>query len=93
MITIKTLEALLPEFDYQPDGSFRGWLRTITLNKFREHLRRKSIKAARGQDTAIGAVPAPESTWDLNYRQQDLCKTHRVYQSSSARQLQYNRGH
>ena len=60
----------LPGFEYQPDGSFRGWLRTITLNKFREHLRRKSIQAARGQDTAIGSVAAPESTWDLNYRQQ-----------------------
>ena len=28
------------------DGSFRGWLRTITNNKIRDHFRRQSGKAA-----------------------------------------------
>lgn len=31
----------LPEFEYRPDQSFRAWLRTVTLNKWREHCRRK----------------------------------------------------
>ena len=31
----------LPEFVYQPGRSFRGWLRTITLNKWRETCRRR----------------------------------------------------
>ncbi len=32
----------LPEFKYSPSGSFRNWLRTVTLNKYRESQRRKS---------------------------------------------------
>lgn len=31
----------LPEFRYEIDGSFRGWLRALTLNKHRELARRK----------------------------------------------------
>jgi len=30
----------LPEFRYDAGQSFRGWLRTITLNKWRERCRR-----------------------------------------------------
>jgi RNA polymerase sigma-70 factor (ECF subfamily) len=30
----------LPEFSYDPRKSFRGWLRTIALNKYRERCRR-----------------------------------------------------
>jgi RNA polymerase sigma-70 factor (ECF subfamily) len=30
----------LPEFRYTPDRSFRAWLKTVTLNKWREGLRR-----------------------------------------------------
>ncbi|REJ97878.1 MAG: sigma-70 family RNA polymerase sigma factor [Planctomycetota bacterium] len=32
----------LPEFDYDASRSFRGWLRTITLNKCRDQLRRQA---------------------------------------------------
>jgi RNA polymerase sigma-70 factor (ECF subfamily) len=32
----------LPEFEYQGNGSFRSWLRTVTLNKLRESRRRKT---------------------------------------------------
>src|SRR5690242_15425848 len=30
------LLAKLPTFEYQKDGTFRGWLRTLTINKYRE---------------------------------------------------------
>jgi len=33
----------LPEFDYNPRGSFRGWLYTLTLNKMRERHRRRAL--------------------------------------------------
>jgi len=35
----------LPEFDYDPERSFRGWLRTVTLNKWRERCRRLPFPA------------------------------------------------
>jgi RNA polymerase sigma-70 factor, ECF subfamily len=31
----------LPEFEYQPGRSFRGWMRTILMNKWRDRPRRK----------------------------------------------------
>ena len=34
----------LPEFQYDPNRSFRGWLRQVTLNKHRERLRKKKLK-------------------------------------------------
>lgn len=33
----------LPEFQYDPGRSFRGWLRTLTINKLREIKRRRSL--------------------------------------------------
>lgn len=30
----------LPEFHYEPGGSFRAWLKTIAVNKWRDHCRR-----------------------------------------------------
>lgn len=34
----------LPQFRYDPDMSFRAWLKTVTLNKWREGLRRRGGK-------------------------------------------------
>ena len=60
----------LPEFKYDASASFRGWLRTITLNKHRESCR-KAKRAVRANQSAILdlAVANAESTWDMNYRQ------------------------
>jgi RNA polymerase sigma-70 factor (ECF subfamily) len=33
----------LPRFDYDKQGSFRGWLRTVVTNKARDRLRRRSL--------------------------------------------------
>lgn len=59
----------LPDFRYEASKSFRGWLRTITLNKHREYCR-KSKKIVNGNQSALLSLAAnAESTWDLNYRQ------------------------
>jgi RNA polymerase sigma-70 factor (ECF subfamily) len=42
------LVAKLPSFEYQESGSFRGWLRTLTINKYRESLRRKRLPMVAG---------------------------------------------
>jgi RNA polymerase sigma-70 factor (ECF subfamily) len=65
----------LPEFEYDPGKSFRSWLRTITLNKWRERLRKQAVVPA-GNDAGLDEVPAPpaaEPFWDTEYRQL-LCR-------------------
>lgn len=49
----------LPEFDYQPGKSFRGWLRTVTLNKWREGCRRRKEVIA-GEGEALPEPVAPD---------------------------------
>src|SRR5438105_1833156 len=39
----------MPEFAYDPKGSFRAWLKTVTLNKWRENQRRKAARPDEGQ--------------------------------------------
>ena len=58
----------LPEFTYDPKRSFRGWLRTVTLNKWRERRRR--------QVPVAGAAPVEAASEDplgaleeMEYRQ------------------------
>src|SRR5436190_11776880 len=66
-----TLLQKLPEFDYQREKSFRGWLRTITLNRWRDVRRRQAVRAHVGPE-ALDNLPAPaaaEALWDAEYRQ------------------------
>jgi RNA polymerase sigma-70 factor (ECF subfamily) len=46
----------LPEFQYDPSKSFRGWLRTIALNKWRERCRRFSARPDQGGDSGLSGV-------------------------------------
>ena len=60
----------LPTLKYDRQGSFRGWLRTVTLNKYRERRRKKTLPVADITQSQIGElvpVPQAESTWDLDY--------------------------
>ncbi len=41
----------LPQFSYDGRKSFRGWLKTVTLNKWRDHLRRR-------HETPLGSAAA-----------------------------------
>src|ERR1700722_11673297 len=43
-----TLLQKLPEFHYDPGKSFRAWLRTLTVNRWRDSLRRKAAVLGRG---------------------------------------------
>lgn len=60
----------LPDFSYDPQRTFRGWLRTVLLNKWRQQQRR------RGRVVCVGAsVDRPESSadalellWEADYR-------------------------
>jgi len=49
----------LPSFTYDGSRSFRGWLRTVTLNKLREGLRRRRPLACLAPDVA-SQLPEPD---------------------------------
>jgi RNA polymerase sigma-70 factor, ECF subfamily len=51
------LVAKLPTFVYQRDGTFRGWLHALTINKYRELQRRKRLPTVDG----LSDVPARDS--------------------------------
>ena len=62
----------LPSFEYDKSRSFRSWLRTVTINRYRESLRKKSIGAKPATESVLAQHMAPDaaqSTWDLNYQQ------------------------
>lgn len=62
----------LPEFEYDPQKSFRGWLRVLTLNKWRENRRHRGIAMAEASDSALTGLISPEDDdpfWQVEYRQ------------------------
>jgi RNA polymerase sigma-70 factor (ECF subfamily) len=64
----------LPDFKYDAaKRNFRGWLKTVTINKCRELQRRRVIKlGAAGEQDALQAVAVAddlEQFWDAEYRQ------------------------
>jgi RNA polymerase sigma-70 factor (ECF subfamily) len=50
----------LPEFQYDRSKSFRGWLRAIALNKWRERCRRFSAQPDKGGDAGLSGVADKE---------------------------------
>lgn len=50
----------LPQFEYDPNQRFRGWLRTITVNRVRDlHRRRNARPEAASEPTRFAESPAP----------------------------------
>jgi RNA polymerase sigma-70 factor (ECF subfamily) len=61
----------LPEFTYDPQRSFRAWLRTVALNKWRECRRKSSHALVTADATDLAQVAAPdaaEALWEAEYR-------------------------
>lgn len=52
------LFAKLPAFDYDGTRSFRAWLRTVLLNKWRDACRHQAARPALPNDRALEAMPA-----------------------------------
>jgi RNA polymerase sigma-70 factor, ECF subfamily len=62
----------LPDFNYDQQRSFRSWLRTTTVNKWCDHLRRRAtaLKGAGPQGLENVALPdVAEAIWENEYRQ------------------------
>lgn len=63
----------MPDFEYDRQKSFRSWLRTVTLNKWRQRRRRRSLPPASPEEGSVSdladADPAADF-WETEYRQQ-----------------------
>jgi RNA polymerase sigma-70 factor, ECF subfamily len=70
----------LPEFAYDPGRSFRGWLRTLTINKWREHHRRKSAPAA-GEVADLPDPHADNAFAETEYREHLVSRALQLMQS------------
>jgi len=74
----------LPDFQYDAAGSFRGWLRMVTLNKFREKKRKRVTEVSIASNSVleqIASLQRAESTWDLDYGQMLLQQTMELMES------------
>jgi len=61
----------LADFRYDGRRSFRSWLRTVTLNKWREARRRAARQVAGDAAVDLESVAAPDddAAWEVEYRQ------------------------
>jgi RNA polymerase sigma-70 factor (ECF subfamily) len=68
---LTTLVQKLPEFSYDPSKSFRGWLRTVTLNRWRNLQRRRPVASLGSDDQVIADRSAEEmdSLEESEYRE------------------------
>lgn len=82
-VILKLMEAL-PTFQYDPQKSFRAWLRTITLNTWRDHCKRRGNRLLLGNEAALAAVASPdglEEFWETEYSQHLVCRAMQLMQA------------
>jgi RNA polymerase sigma-70 factor, ECF subfamily len=58
----------LPEFAYDPKGSFRGWLRTVLLNQWRTSLRRRTDQPLNEATVSLVVDRAEDALMEKEYR-------------------------
>lgn len=67
---LTVLVCKLPTFEYDRQRSFRAWLKTVTMNKWRESIRKKSLPMADSSAGDVAVLPEQQATdyWDLDYK-------------------------
>jgi len=71
----------IPRFERQREGSFRAWLRQVTVNKVRTHRRKRHRRPAAGLDPANGFLDSlADPNGDLA-REWDLDHDRHVFQN------------
>jgi RNA polymerase sigma-70 factor (ECF subfamily) len=73
----------LPEFAYDPSRSFRGWLRIVTLNKYRE-IRRRSRTHTEANEAMLAELASPDHVPafdEREYRHQLVAQALRIMQN------------
>jgi RNA polymerase sigma-70 factor (ECF subfamily) len=72
----------LPDFAYDQHRSFRAWLKTLTLNKWREGRRRAGARREQPQGLAEPAAPDQlEAFWETEYHQHLAAHALRIMQA------------
>lgn len=73
----------LPEFHYDKSRSFRSWLKTVTLNKWRETCRKKSLPMMDATASGLARLPDAEKEdfWEAEYRQEVIARAMAMMQS------------
>ncbi|MCH8828568.1 MAG: sigma-70 family RNA polymerase sigma factor, partial [Planctomycetes bacterium] len=56
-----TLVVKLPQFQYDPKRRFRGWLRTVTVNKARDFQRREAARPVIDNNESIQNLAVPDA--------------------------------
>jgi RNA polymerase sigma-70 factor, ECF subfamily len=78
-----TLVQKLPEFQYSRQSSFRSWLRTVTLNKWRDRGRRRVCAVLAPDDVAFTEFAAAETEafGEAEYRRHLVTRALQLMQS------------
>lgn len=74
----------LRDFTYDQHKSFRGWLRTLTLNQWRDLHKRRASRAVPGSDALLHELTVPDAVTALEedeYRQHLVQRALRVMQA------------
>lgn len=75
------LAVKLPQFQYDPSQSFRGWLRQVTLNKWHERRRLRSPPLVGDEALEEIAEPADEAFWETDYREYLVARAMEIMQA------------
>jgi RNA polymerase sigma-70 factor (ECF subfamily) len=70
----------LPLFNYDRNKSFRAWLRTVTLNKWRERQRRRVVATVTDDNPALAGLASPASPEALDEAEYNQHLTRRALQ-------------
>ena len=70
----------LPRFERRREGSFRAWLRQVTVNQARSHCRRRRRRPADGLDPAVGYLDRLEAPNGELAREWDRDHDHHVFE-------------
>ena len=90
-----TLVQTLPSFSYDHHKSFRAWLRTVTLNKWRQRCRRAALPLA-ADEHALAEVATPDGTEafeEEEYRRHLVGQALQVMQDTERALVELAEGH
>lgn len=77
-----TLVRVLPDFEYDPQKTFRGWLKTVLVNRCRKLAAARRELAPLGPVEEIAAPEFPDPLSEVEYRNLLLSSALRVVQAS-----------